>query len=129
MKKLFFIILSVLPLLWGCDKDSGNDSAEYYVKYEYGVSSNPSFGSQYTNKTISINTDSGVKEFTTISNSFTETIGPVKKGFQASITVTYPSGSSASGTPSSKIYVCRGAEPFALKASNNSTSATYTIDF
>ncbi len=129
MRKIIAVILCAFPLLLGCDKDSNKDSAEYYVKYEYGLAFNPNFGSKYYNKTISINTENGVKEFTTTSNSFTETIGPVKKGFNANITVQYTDGGSGGGTPSTKIYVSRGSEPFALKASNNTSSASYTIDY
>jgi hypothetical protein len=124
MKRFFCVILFILPLMMSCDK--GSSSADYYVRYEYGLSSNPSFGSSYYNKTISVNTDSGIKDFTTISNSFTETFGPVKKGFKASITVEYESGG---GTTNLRIYVSRGEEPFALKANGQGNSLSYTIDY
>ena len=84
----------------------------------------------YPTRTISISTDKGINEVTTTSNSYTETIGPVKKGFKANISVNY-NISSEGGTTHMKIYVCRGSEPFALKAENEkfSYSASYTIDY
>lgn len=127
MKRLVYVILCVLPLLLSCDKDTS--SADYYVKYEYNLSSSASYGNKYINKTISVNTESGIKDFTTSSNSFSETFGPVKKGFNAAITVKYESASD--GTTNLRIYVCRGEEPFALKATNKaySNTASYTIDY
>lgn len=128
MKRFLWVLLCVVPLFLGCDKDSEKEVYEYYVRYEYSLtSSSPMGGVQYNNKIISINTDSGVINVTTYANSYTETIGPVKKGFDANITVKYDGGSS--GTTNLKIYVARGSEPFALKAtSTNTVSVSYTID-
>ena len=128
MKRFLWVLLCVVPLFLGCDKDSEKEVYEYYVRYEYSLtSSNPMVGVQYNNKIISINTDTGVINVTTIANSYSETIGPVKKGFDASITVKYDGGSG--GTTNFKIYVARGSEPFALKAtSTNTASASYTIN-
>lgn len=131
MKRFIYVILLILPLLLSCDKESGRESADYYVKYEYSLSFNNVMGSaSYPNKTITISTDKGTNEVSTTSNTYTETIGPVKKGFTANITVKYNSSSSG-GTTHLKIYVCRGSEPFALKATNEtySSTASYTIDF
>lgn len=128
MKRFLSILLCSFPLLLGCDKESGKEIADYYVRYEYSLtSSSPMGGVQYSNKTITINTDSGVIDVTTYVNAYTETIGPVKKGFNASISVQY--NGSSGGTTNLKIYVARGSEPFALKASTNSTTASYTIDY
>ena len=128
MKRFLWVLLCVVPLFLGCEKDSEKEVYEYYVRYEYSLtSSSPMGGVQYNNKIISINTDSGVINVTTYANSYTETIGPVKKGFDASITVKYDG--SSGGTTNLKIYVARGSEPFALKAtSTNTVSASYTID-
>lgn len=128
MKRILNIFLCAFPLLLGCDKDSGKEMADYYVRYEYSLTaSSPMGGVQYNNKTISINTDLGVIDVTTFSNTYSETIGPVSKGFNASIKVQYNGNSG--GTTNLKIYVARGTEPFALKASTNNTTASYTIDF
>lgn len=119
----------MLPLLFSCDNDSDKQMIDYYVRYEYNLTFGPSYGSQYYDKTITVNTDSGIKEFTTINNSFSETFGPVKKGFKASISVKSENGSS--GTTNLRIYVSRGGEPFVLKATNESylKTASYTIDY
>lgn len=131
MKRLIFLLLFVIPLLSGCEKESEIQSDSYYVRYEYNLSFiSPIGGSSYVNKTISISTDLGTIEVATISNSYTETIGPVKKGFTANISVKYDNGDKG-GTTGLKIYVCRGSEPFALKAVNEPYryTASYTIDF
>lgn len=87
-------------------------------------------GSKIYSKTISVNTDSGIKDFTTTGNSFSETFGPFKKGFNASISVKYTDGGGG-GNTNLKIYVSRSNEPFVLKAINEqySTSISYTIDY
>ena len=129
MKRLTNLLLCLFPLFLSCDKDSEKLSADYYVRYEFSLTySNPMGGTKYTNKTISITTDSGIIEVATTSNAYTETIGPVNKGFNASITVN-SDGSSGGGTTNLKIYVSRGSEPFVLKASSNRTTASYIIDF
>lgn len=127
MKKLIYVILCVLPLLISCDKDSDKKSSEYYVRYEMSATT------QYvsTNRTISVSTESGTKEFSINYNSFSETFGPVDKGFTANMTVNYTT--SGSNTTTLKIYVARGEEPFALKETKTSGGSTvttsYTIDF
>ena len=129
MKRFLWVLLCVVPLFLGCDKDSEKEVYEYYVRYEYSLTSSNQFvGVQRSNKVLSINTDSGVINVTTYDTDYTETIGPVKKGFDANITVKYDG--SSSGTTNLKIYVARGSEPFALKAtSTNTASASYTIDY
>ena len=132
MKRFIYFLLCIFPLLLSCDKDSEGQSDDYYVKYEYSLTFNNVMGSSaYPNKTISINTDSGVIEVATTSNTYIETIGPVKKGFKASITVKYGNEGSRGGTTLMKIYVSRGSEPFALKTTNEqySNTASYTIDY
>ena len=126
MKRFLGVLLCVVPLFLGCDKDSEKEVYEYYVRYEYSLTG-PTSGTGYSSRTLSINTDSGVINATTYAYSYSEIIGPVKKGFKASITL---KEEQVSGGPRNlKIYVARGSEPFALKASStNTVSASYTID-
>lgn len=125
--KIFFV--AMLFVFSGCN-DSGepdNPSAggEYYVKYEAYVKS------IYVGYTVkyTVDTDKGRQVFEA-SNSFSQTFGPLKKGFKTSITA--DASSCYRADCDVRIYVCRGQEPFALKASNSGdkiVSATYVIDF
>lgn len=96
-------------------------TASYYVKYE-AMGSVRNFI-----ESIIVTTDKG-KETITKKRSWSQTYGPVSKGFKASITA-------IGGYPTVNIYVCRGEEPFVLKGSNSSgsstssASASYTIDY
>lgn len=108
---------------------SQNDTkAEYYVRYDATISTSKQSTFKY-----SVSTDSGSKTFETEAHTFSETFGPVKKGFIASIFVDASNLSYAANCSCVvKIYVCRGKEPFALKAtaSGDKTATTsYTIDF
>lgn len=51
-----------------------------------------------------------------------QTYGPVKKGFKCVVQV-------GNGSPTIEIYVSKNQEPFALKTTKTSMSASYTIDF
>lgn len=126
---LFFCAFSFIS----CDKDDTerNDipekapneepTASYYVKYEARGSVKNYIES------IIVTTDKG-SETITHRMSWSQTYGPVPKGFRASITA-------IGGWPTVNIYVCRGEEPFVLKktsssgSSTSSTSASYTIDY
>lgn len=131
MKKLFFLLLGLVSvtLIISCSKDNElqeltqeplENSARYYVKYDVLVSS------RHTGTMdVTVNTENGTRTFSTSSNHFSETFGPVEKGFncQVSASVSY---SITSATTS--IYVCKDGEPFVLKATG-SLGASYTIDF
>lgn len=124
-------IILLTTIFCSCGDDNEGDeplapttNAEYYVKYEASVSSLHSGNVNY-----SVNTDDGELSFIS-GKSFSQTFGPVSKGFNASITV------NASGLYHANcdvnIYVCRGSEPFALKAHDlgvNTTTVSYTIDY
>lgn len=134
-------ILLVIPLsimLWGCGGD-GNDiedepqipssNAEYYIKYEATVKVFASNGVSRGTVNYTVSTDTGTKSFTS-GLSFSQTFGPVKKGFHATFSAN-PIGCSATSC-TANIYVCRGSEPFALKANGSgvsSASTSYTIDY
>ena len=121
MKRTLFIY-TIFLLAISChkndDTDNANEPTIYYVKYE--ASGNGSYS--YVDKTI-VATGDGDRTFTGTARSWSETFGPVSKGFRAEITA-----SGRGGIPRVAIYVCRGKEPFALKQTGNG-SAAYTIDF
>ena len=101
------------------ETETGTD-ANYYVKYTalaYG-------GLGYENariESVTVETETGTKTIETNVKSWEETYGPVSKGFKARV--------QATGTSKTvRIYVCRGEEPFVIKA-EGSSSASYTIDF
>lgn len=108
VKKIFpFALLIVLFLFVSCSDEPETETADYYVRYEANVNSKTS-KVEYT-----VNTDTGSKTFVGGKN-FSQTFGPVKKGFRASI-----DAYSAELTPLSVdayIYICKGAEPWGLKA-------------
>lgn len=105
MKRTLFIY-TIFLLAISChkndDTDNANEPTIYYVKYE--ASGNGSYS--YVDKTI-VATGDGDRTFTGTARSWSETFGPVSKGFRAEITA-----SGRGGIPRVAIYVCRGKEPF-----------------
>lgn len=131
MKKIIALLSALLTLLAfsSCTNDEPSPSntqqgtetdANYYVKYTalaYG-------GVGYENariESVTVETETGSKTIEPNVKSWEETYGPVSKGFKAKIQAT-----GASKTV--RIYVCRGEEPFVIKA-EGSSSTSYTIDF
>jgi len=126
MKRFLFLVSVVLAAAFAVscsdehpayqsDNDSDNSSEEaiYYVKYQFNCPYKYSV-------TFEVNTDTGYKSFKGIYSGWTETYGPVSKGFNAHISVSHSSASV-------KIYVSRGKEPFALKAAGD-RSVSYRIE-
>ena len=106
-------------ILISCEKPNNEepiappeDNASYYVKYEAS--------STVIMQSITVNTDTGKQTFTVRKKTYSETFGPVSKGFDASV--------NCQAAANVSIYVCKDNGPFALKASGGE-SATYTIDF
>ena len=125
MKRIILLFSIVAALFMaGCTKDNeqqeptGND-VRYYVRYEVSASS-----IHIGTMDVSVSTEKGTQSFQTSSKLFSETFGPVAKGFTAKVSATSNYGASFI----SSIYVCRGEEPFVLKATGTS-SAEYVIDF
>lgn len=119
MKKILLLLsFAAILMMTGCGKD--ND-VRYYVKYEVSVSS-VHIGDLY----VDAKTEKGTQSFKTSSKVFSETFGPVSKGFAASVTA--HTDYSVTGGIHSSIYVCRGEEPFVLKATGSS-AVDYVIDF
>ena len=132
MKRLSFIICTTIILLGltACYKEPDKEPDNYYVKYEAQIASIHTGG---TAKYV-VSTENGSTSITSRSKTWTETFGPVKKGFTASIS---GETSGYGGTLTLNIYVCRGEEPFVIKAQQVFNSAdfsvsgaiSYTIDF
>ncbi|WP_296683768.1 hypothetical protein [Flavobacterium sp.] len=126
MKILFKItaICLMFFLLSSCSKDESNttnitSTDEYYVKYQINGIGMYNYFSNF-----SVQTDQRNQSFSGYQyNSWTQTYGPVKKGFVALVSV--------QGNVTAEIYVSKNNGSFALKASKSSasTSVTYTIDF
>lgn len=122
MKWLSVVLLVIMT--FSCDNEN-NDfiynqvetySEPYYIQYKASTSF------PYRLSQVTVTTEKGTKSFPVQSSSWSQTFGPVTKGFQAQI------GTYASGAVSTQIYVCKGAGPFVLKA-NGQYGATYKIDF
>lgn len=118
MKKHLVLLLALAATLMmaSCTKEKAN----YYVKYEvtaYGTN-------HYGTMTLNVNTENGPQTITSSSKVFSETFGPVSKGFEASVSASasFPTYMTTS------LYVSRGEEPFVLKATGTS-SAQYVIDY
>jgi len=130
MKKYLNIVilsLALITILSSCKKEATTTTTndDYYVKY--AIKGNGTY--IYFNN-FSVNSDKGNVSFSGYQyKSWTQTYGPVKKGFKASVTV-------QSGYVTVEIYISKNNGAFALKASksgNNSStsniSQSYTIDF
>lgn len=130
MNKVFkgtVIALAFFMTLSSCKKDdvetSPND--EYFVKYV--IAGN---GPYILFSDFSVNTDQGNKSFSSYQyRSWNQTYGPVKKGFNASVSV-------KSSLVTVEIYVSKNNGALALKASKSGNSSTtsnifqsYKIDF
>lgn len=117
-KRVLFALSAVFFTLLAssCSKDDdGRDEERYYVKYEAE--------SDRSLQWVTVNTENGSQRITCDDVRFSQTFGPVKKGFEAKITIGFLSPEAAVS-----IHVCRGEEPFSLKKTGQST-VSYTIDF
>lgn len=119
MKKLFFLF-AVTILMIACE-DSNSlllDKTEYYVKY---IIKSPGTYYYFSDITYADVSSTGSAEKGHSVKSWTVTIGPVNKGFRASV-------KNAKGTGDNQIEVSKAGGPFVLKAEGKN-SATYTINF
>lgn len=134
--KVFFhyvLLLSISFCISGCEKDykfeDDDDIAEYYIKYK--IKSTNLYGVYLQDVSIKINTEAGYKTlyFNRSNREWEQTFGPVKKGFNSNIKAKDP----FYNISTMEIYVCRGQEPFVLKASlkrsNQEPELSYKIDF
>lgn len=99
--------------------ESNNDI--YYVRYS--IQGNGAYG-RFSNWTVSTpDQPYSNKDYQT--RSWTQTYGPVKKGFNCSVNI----GNSISGEPTIEIHVSKNDSPFALKKTEKGKSAYYKIDY
>ena len=132
-RKLFVWMSIVLGLsLSSCEKEEFplEENDEYYVKYI--VTSNTMYSLSRNVKVKSEN--NSFKDFTYKNSKWEMTIGPVKKGFQASSVAKYVTSQNLARTYiSTEIQVSINNSPFVMKAIDNSTevrmssSIRYTI--
>ena len=132
------ILMALTTTLASCG-DSGDEpnyiepveTPNYYVKYEF-----TSQNSHLYSRNITITTENGTQKIRipeTTKADWEGVYGPVKKGFLTSLDVSFDDY----GTIWARISVCKGKEPFAVKAegrgtaTNNKTSVSlsYVIDF
>lgn len=118
--KITTVFLGFFIAFSSCKKDemktTTNDA--YLVKYVLQGNGTYIYFSDF-----SVNTDQGNKSFSGYQfQSWSQTYGPVKKGFNAAVSVN-------SDLVTVEIYVAKNNGPFALKASNSSGSTSYTIDY
>ena len=121
MKKLFFLLIT--SLLVACDgfvelNQPQEQPAEYYVRYSITAEGAYTYFSDVYYADV-YGTGSAHKSYSV--RSWTVTIGPVKKGFKASVR-------NEKGTGNNQIEVSKNNGPFALKASGQN-KASYTINF
>ncbi len=112
---------------------NGTNNDEYYVRYE--VKSSTIYYGRTLNVILNAEGNQN-KNFTINARTPWETvIGPVKKGFVASLTVSEIGDNYGKLTLQTKIYVNKNASPFALKRSDESNTPrtyvqlNYTIDY
>lgn len=121
----------------GCNKDNEEMgelvSDEYYVKYEVNSTT------IYTGGKLDVTINTEKNNNTTIiidKRTLWETvIGPVQKGFNATIKITSPTATSNQLRLYTNIYVSKNGSPFALKKNDgsdtprDSVQLNYTIDY
>ena len=131
---MLVLIISLGIINTGCDKENEIEIFdEYYIKYEVS-SSTIYYGGKLD---ITLNTENDIPTIITIrSNSTWETIiGPVNKGFYASLEAVSLSKTYNQLRLYSTIYVSKNGSPFALKKINgsdkprDSLQINYTIDY
>ena len=135
-KKLIWIFIITLGIInLSCEKEEPNNNVEnndeYYVKYVVKSSS-----IYILTRTAEINSENNIKSNYTFNNSAWEvTIGPVKKGFKATLNANFNTTQTLAKTYMNvEIQVSKNNAPFALKASNNSkevrnsASTSYTLN-
>ena len=130
MKKIIILAILAFGIInFGCEK-CDCDSDEYYIKYETYCTT------RYVGHNLDISISMENSEITTFTTdphgSWETVIGPVKKGFTASISV---ETTNTDITLEASISVSKNDSPFALKASGESDDLSeplvieYTIDF
>jgi len=135
MKKTILLAVVITSLLVSCSDTDGIEvdivEDEYYVKYI--IKSQTIYS---TSKIAEIKMENNsIEEFTFNNGNWEMTIGPVKKGFNASCDARHDTSQNLARTYIDvEIHASKNNDPFALKANDNSTdvrmsaSASYTVN-
>jgi len=121
------VLISALAVLTfsSCSKEEiDNDETEidnYYVKY---IIQAPAPYGRFSNWTAST-PDGTYSNSGYQTSSWNQTYGPVTKGFNSTVQI----GNYQGGTPTIEIHVSKNEQPFALKATATSSSASYIVNF
>jgi hypothetical protein len=125
-----------LFILQSCKKEKGADKTdEYYIKYE--VNSTTTYGGNIGKLDVTLNSETNTPmAFTINQRMLSETvIGPVKKGFNATLKVNAIGNTYNLLKLYTNIYVSKNGGPFALKKIDGSdiprenVSVSYVIDY
>jgi hypothetical protein len=133
--KTFILNISFLVatsiLLIGCSKSSVNKEDSYYIKYQVESSMPAGFyGTKVTN-TIKNEKNESVISVSDVGGVWEATIGPVKKGFNASLNsvkVNWTGEAEYRLKISLRIQVSKNNEPFSLKKSDEPTTTRASAD-
>ncbi len=142
VKKSTIFRLSLIAAVCGiiilpsCKKEKGtNNTDEYYIKYE--VNSTTTYGGNLGKLDVTFNSENNTPMTITINQrTLNETvIGPVKKGFNATLKVNAIGKTYDLLKLYTNIYVSKNGGPFALKKIDGSdiprdnVSVSYVVDF
>lgn len=132
-KFLLGLIFSFAVFNWSCNKENVKNLDEYYVKYEINSST------IYTGGKLNVALNSEKNQNTALvintRSSWETVIGPVKKGFNATLSVVKEGNVDSYLKVYVQISVSKNGSPFALKkidgsdTPRNSVQINYTIDY
>lgn len=127
MKRLSFMaLLALIVAMTSCGKNETDEGSRYYVRYTGMTSTLHNVETTYT---FATDTGSDTYNTTGASSDCSVTVGPVKKGFQASIVCACMEAESYYiKNQRVTIEVSKDGDPFALKASGTN-QASYIIDY
>ncbi len=127
MKRIYLIFTTLMIttlaslLLTGCSKDD-EPAQDYYVRYTAIARPNTQVNMNFTKE----NGKNTLIQAAMPDGKFQYSVGPVKKGFEARLVVSYSEGGSVDYL---SIEVAQGAEPFVLKKhTSNGFDLIYTIE-
>ena len=126
---IFVFIVAIGMINFGCQCDCEEAPDEYYVKYE--VVSTTANNAYTLHATLNNEKNNDVSFYFSAGSQWETIIGPIQKGFNASLEVSAPT----TIVFHLKIYVSKKDSPFAIKANDSSETfrtsgqLSYTIDY